>query len=602
MPLLLALCAAQGPAQTFTVLHDFPFGSEGGNPEAGLALWGNTLYGTTYSAGGCGWGTIFKVNTDGSGFTVLHHFCSGDNCFMADLIISNGTIYGVSRGPSSVAGSVFSISTEGAGYSTLHSFGGSDGGFPQAGLVLSDTTLYGTATDGGNFGCGTVFSLGTDGSGFRILKHFTGSDGAAPFGAPLILSGTTLYGTTSSGGTGNFGTIFKISTDGSGYTVLHNFTGSDGHGPLAGLVLAERTLYGTTASGGCLDGGGTVFKLNTDGSGFTLLHCFSFQGEDSSPAGGLVLSGSTLFGTTAGSGAGLTNLGTVFSLNTNGSGYQVLGRLRCNGASFCLKGSLVLSEGTLYGTTRAGAAFGGGMVFALTLPPLAILKDPLTQSAETGSGVRFYVSITNNIPEPACQWYFNSTNALAGANARILELTNVQPVQAGAYTVVLSNARGAVTSNPAMLNIIAPVPRVTVPAITVTGDLGSFLHLSCAEIPGLGASWQELDTVTLTDTPQVCFDLTKPQPPARYYRAWQTNAPSLKPFVELTLATEITLTGATGSQVRIDRINRFGPIDAWFTLDTVTLTNTSQRYFDTSAWGQPQRLYRLVQVPDASCP
>ena len=59
----------------------------------------------------------------------------------------------------------------------------------------------------------------------------------------------------------------------------------------------------------------------------------------------------------------------------------------------------------------------------------------------------------------------------------------------------------------------------------------------------------------------------------------------------------ITVMGGIGGSIRVDAINQFGPIDAWFTLDTVTLTNTSQLYFDTSAWRQPQRLYRLVQVP-----
>jgi hypothetical protein len=59
----------------------------------------------------------------------------------------------------------------------------------------------------------------------------------------------------------------------------------------------------------------------------------------------------------------------------------------------------------------------------------------------------------------------------------------------------------------------------------------------------------------------------------------------------------ITLTGSVGGSVRLDYINQFGPIDAWVTLDTVTLTNTSQLYFDVSALGQPQRLYRLIQVP-----
>jgi hypothetical protein len=59
----------------------------------------------------------------------------------------------------------------------------------------------------------------------------------------------------------------------------------------------------------------------------------------------------------------------------------------------------------------------------------------------------------------------------------------------------------------------------------------------------------------------------------------------------------ITLTGIVGDQIRVDAINRYGPTDAWFPLDTVTLTNTSQLYFDISVVGQPTRLYRLSPVP-----
>jgi hypothetical protein len=64
-----------------------------------------------------------------------------------------------------------------------------------------------------------------------------------------------------------------------------------------------------------------------------------------------------------------------------------------------------------------------------------------------------------------------------------------------------------------------------------------------------------------------------------------------------TLVPALTLTGNIGDKLRLDYINQFGPTDAWVTLDTVTLTNTSQLYFDVSAPAQPQRLYRLVQVP-----
>ena len=65
----------------------------------------------------------------------------------------------------------------------------------------------------------------------------------------------------------------------------------------------------------------------------------------------------------------------------------------------------------------------------------------------------------------------------------------------------------------------------------------------------------------------------------------------------LGMVPAITLTGSPGDKVRVDGINQFGSIDAWFTLDTVTLTNTVQLYFDVSAPGQLGRLYRLVPVP-----
>src|SRR5438270_391895 len=110
---------------------------------------------------------------------------------------------------------------------------------------------------------------------FTTLYSFTGgSDGASPYGG-VILSGNTLYGTAGYGGSGGGGTVFAINTDGTGFTNLHSFiNGSDGGIPATGLVLSGNTLYGTAASGGGA-GGGTVFALSTDGTHFEVLHSFS---------------------------------------------------------------------------------------------------------------------------------------------------------------------------------------------------------------------------------------------------------------------------------------------------------------------------------------
>ena len=204
-------------------------------------------------------------------------------------------------------------------------------------------------------------------------------------------------------------------------------------------------------------------------------------------------------------------------------------------------------------------------------------------------------------------WYLNSTNLvvcstnweldLTHAQFSQLELTNVQFSQSGAYTVVISNASGTVTSAPALLNVIAAVERRPVPGVKVTGETASLLNVDYAGSLTPAPDWTPLGSVSLTGTPQYCFHLTLPLPPQRFYRAWQTGTPGVIPSLDLHLVPAITLTGTIGHSVRLDYINQFGPIDAWATLATVPLTNTSQIYFDISAPGQPPRLYRLVPSP-----
>jgi len=157
-------------------------------------------------------------------------------------------------------------------FTVLHSFAddGGDGADPESRLVLSSNTLYGTTRRGGSSGNGTVFSISTDGTGFTNLHNFTegtglfpnitNNDGAYPF-AGLTLSGDTLYGTTYSGGDSGNGTVFALNTDGTGFINLHNFTGTDGTSPMGGLRVSGNTLYGTARFGGT-GGHGTVFRLS----------------------------------------------------------------------------------------------------------------------------------------------------------------------------------------------------------------------------------------------------------------------------------------------------------------------------------------------------
>jgi uncharacterized repeat protein (TIGR03803 family) len=371
-------------AQSFTNLHSFSGAGDGANPYASLILSGNTLYGTASAGGSSGKGTVFKVNINGTGFTNLHNFTATSGSFFtnsegavpyAALIFSSNTLYGTAAyGGSSGNGSVFKLNIDGTGFTNLHNFTAassslftnSDGASPFAGLVLSGSTLYGTANGGGTSGNGTVFRINSDGTAFTNLHNFTGGSDEGNVDATLILSGNTLYGTTEGVFSSGYGTVFKINTDGTSFTNLHSFTGSDGAEPEAGVVLSGGTLYGTVEGGGTF-GQGTVFAVNADGTGFTNLHNFTGNSDGGLPEAGLILSGNTLYGTTQVGGA--ANAGTVFAVNTDGTGFTNLWSFAGGSGGVAPYAGLILSGNTLYGTTTQGGSAGKGMVFSLSLPP-----------------------------------------------------------------------------------------------------------------------------------------------------------------------------------------------------------------------------------------
>lgn len=387
------LLIGQVTAQTFTVLHSFtatpvnlPFiNSDGALPYAKLTLSSNTLYGTAHIGGTSGVGAVFAVNTDGTAFRNLHSFTGSDGASpWAGLTLSGNKLYGTtgSGGSSGIHGTVFALNADGAGFTTLHSFtGGSQGSGPYGGLILSSNTLYGTTYEGGSSANGTVFALNTDGTCFTNLYIFSGSDGAKPT-AVLILSGNTLYGTTAFGGPSERGTVFAINTDGTRFMNLHSFTGSDGAVPYAGLTLSGNTLYGTASAGGSSGAFGTVFALNTDGTGFRNLHDFTGNSDGGNSFADLILYGNTLYGTAF-------NLeGVVFALNTDGTCFTNLhdfsatsgpsvGPLTNSDGAFPNSG-LILSGNTLYGTASNGGSSGDGTVFSISFTPRLTLNPSTT--------------------------------------------------------------------------------------------------------------------------------------------------------------------------------------------------------------------------------
>ena len=211
---------------------------------------------------------------------------------------------------------------------------------------------------------------------YELLKSFGSPElpGSSPYAGLIEASDGALYGTTQDGGSLSGGTVFKINQESNRYSVLRSFdnTGAaDGRWPLGGIIEAsDGLLYGTTQSGGSSNLG-TVFKLHRDGSGFAVLRNLGMSADDAAVPWGRLVEGSdgSLYGTTAG-GGGPLSVGTVFRLNKDGSGYAVLHRFRSSTNRYdgyyprC--GLLEGSDGALYGTTEWGGSDDDGVVFKLS--------------------------------------------------------------------------------------------------------------------------------------------------------------------------------------------------------------------------------------------
>jgi uncharacterized repeat protein (TIGR03803 family) len=339
------------------------------------------LYGTTFYGGTFNQGTVFKVGKDGAGFVSLKSFecITTESCYPAAQLLegSDGQLYGTTGGNSiDGGGTLFRIARDGTGFIVLRNFhcGADDGCNPDAGLIEgSDSFLYGTTRGGGPDDRGTIFKIGKDGTGFTLLKIFqcgVATDGCFPSGELLEASDGLLYGTIPVGGAFGGGAVFKVAKDGTGFTLLRSFqcwVSTDACEPFDKLIEgSDGFLYGT-AFFGQIAGFGSVFKIAKDGTGFAHLKIFSCSGTDPcSPAGGVVEGGDGfLYGATRWYSTFTPS--AVFRVAKDGSGYGVVHGLGCDGDDPCgpEAGLTKASDGFLYGTTFGGGTYGGGTVYRL---------------------------------------------------------------------------------------------------------------------------------------------------------------------------------------------------------------------------------------------
>jgi uncharacterized repeat protein (TIGR03803 family) len=418
---------AQAPLPIYEQLKSFRAPTTGHYPLSRLIQGTDgALYGTAYEGGSRGYGTVFKLNPDGSGFTVLHNFdYSTTGAYPIGALIQGAdrALYGTaSFGGSGSPGTVFKLKLDGTDFTVLHNFDYFTGAHPYSALMQgTDGAFYGTAFYGGS-GYGTIFKLNGDGSGFTVLYNLDYFTGAHPYAELIQSTDGALYGTAVYGGRsrafGGSGTVFKLNSDGSEFSVLMDFDDpAAGARPYAGLIQGlDGKLYGLASAQGS-GNSGTAFKLKPDGTDFTVLKNFDYSTTGAYPQAGLVQgTDGNLYGTTVEGGS--SGYGTVFKLEPDGTCFTVLLNFDSSTTGAYAYGGLIQgTDGNLYGTTSEGGDANAGTVFRLVFPapantpPVAKCKN-VTVSA--GAGCTAAASIDDGSFDPDSGDTFTLTQTPAG--------------------------------------------------------------------------------------------------------------------------------------------------------------------------------------------
>jgi uncharacterized repeat protein (TIGR03803 family) len=367
----LVLVASCAGAQKVTPFYTFPLEPMGIMPSAGLTLGSDgNFYGTASFAGSNGSGTVFKMTPQG-GMTLLHGFEGTDGWLVEAPVVegSDGNFYGTTvSGGASISslessagfGTIYKVSSNGC-FTSLYSFtNGVDGSGIYAPLVEGDDgDFYGTAARGGTGNHGTIFKISPEGSFFSLYSFTNGYDGTTPQAGLVEGKDGNFYGTVGQGGTNGYGTIFQITPAGV-LTSLYSFTnGVDGSTPLSLAEGDDGNFYGTAYEGGT-NGFGTVFKVTPAGA-FSSLYSFQNGSDGAYPVAALALGNDGSFYGTA-TGGGNSGGGTMFKITTAG----VFTSFYDGGANALALGN----DGNFYGTTFEGGNNNGyytlGTVFKIT--------------------------------------------------------------------------------------------------------------------------------------------------------------------------------------------------------------------------------------------
>jgi uncharacterized repeat protein (TIGR03803 family) len=241
---------------------------------------------------------------------------------------------------------------------TLYAFtGGNDGAEPAGALLIDGSHLYGVSGAGGSLGNGTVFDVLKGG------KHTESTVAAItqtfPLGGLTDVAGTA-YSVSLYGGANGLGSIFSVNLATGAFADVHDFNGTDGKFPAGGVLYSDGTLYGTTSGNNST---GTLFAFDISTGVLTTLYTFGSGSDAAVPNGNLLLKHGKLYG--AGQSGGTSGNGAIFAYDLKTKKETVLYSFTGNADGAAPVGGLVYSDGTLYGTAFYGGNGTAGTVFAV---------------------------------------------------------------------------------------------------------------------------------------------------------------------------------------------------------------------------------------------
>jgi uncharacterized repeat protein (TIGR03803 family) len=530
----------------YVVLNSFggPL-SDQGNPY-GLTLVHDLLFGVTFY-GGSGSGTVFCLNQDGSDFRTLKAFERerGDAIGPSTPLYhaSDGFLYGTAGGGDASGGTIFRLKPDGSGYAIVRSFNASgyDGSYPRGYPIRGlDGLLYGTTWSGGSNNLGTVFKMHPDGSGYEILKSFTAADGYWPYARLLQTADGVLFGALFQGGSGGHGAIFKVNTNGTGFAIVKAFSGTatDGYSPYGGLMQArDGMVYGTTVYGG--EGGGVIFRMDRTGAGFTVIKKLNDQNRiDDAYCFAALIQGldGALYGTTAQGGSHFK--GTVFKIDVNGSNHTVLRSFTgTNGDGAILHGELLqLSNGVLYGVTELGGISNCGTIFKVNADGTGyeILRrftgtngdgrQPFGGLVRNGNGLLYGVTTGGGLHRQGTVFQISPDGTGYIVVHSFNDGANVQGLLQIANGTLFGSTWGGGAMRYGTVFALEPGPGVLPPTLTAAG-----VEVSVAGIPGrtytlqrasgVGGPWTSIGNVILDTSGGALYLDTELSQQNRFYRA-----------------------------------------------------------------------------------